>query len=116
MVRHAMGQRLSPGAAPGWWSAEVPPGWISAWGKRGLLPGDFVGQGHRHQRRAVHGRHAQIQVHAPDGTYLRGWSTPTMSSAAPSGLCLDRDGNFIVADSHYYRLLIYDRQVRPVPA
>lgn len=86
---------------------------VDAWGKRGLLPGDFV----KPRAIAINDRdelftvdmRALIQVHSLDGKYLRGWSTPTHQFGRPSGLCLDRDGNLVVADSHYHRILVYDR-------
>ena len=50
---------------------------------------------------------ARIQVFTADGEYLRGWQTPTHANGRPTGLGIDRDGNILVADTHYFRLLIY---------
>jgi DNA-binding beta-propeller fold protein YncE len=50
---------------------------------------------------------ARIQVFDPDGKYLRGWGTPISETGKPTGLSIDRQGRLLVADSHYFRLLIY---------
>lgn len=50
---------------------------------------------------------ARIQVFDTDGQWLRGWRTPAHEAGKPTGLSIDRDGRVLVADTHYYRLLIY---------
>jgi DNA-binding beta-propeller fold protein YncE len=50
---------------------------------------------------------ARIQVFTPDGEFLRGWSTPDHEHGRPTGLGIDRQGNILVADTHYNQLLIY---------
>jgi DNA-binding beta-propeller fold protein YncE len=52
----------------------------------------------------------RIQVFTPDGEYLRGWQTPVFKHGKPSGLSLDNDGNLLVADTHYFRILTYTPQ------
>lgn len=52
---------------------------------------------------------ARIQVFDRDGRYLRGWSTPESAYGNPSGLGWDREGNLLVADTHYSRVLVYRR-------
>lgn len=49
----------------------------------------------------------RIQVFTPDGEYLRGWRTPEFKNGRPTGLGFDRNGNLMVADTHYYRVLFY---------
>ncbi len=49
----------------------------------------------------------RIQVFDTDGQYLRGWRTPDIANGKPSGLSFDLDGNLLVADTHYYRVLVY---------
>ncbi|MAG93804.1 MAG: NHL repeat-containing protein [Pirellulaceae bacterium] len=49
----------------------------------------------------------RIQVFSRDGEYLRSWRTPTIANGKPSGLSFDRDGNLLVADTHYFRMLVY---------
>ena len=50
---------------------------------------------------------ARIQVFTTDGRFLRGWQTPDHQFGKPTGLSIARDGNVWVADTHYYRVLIY---------
>ncbi len=50
---------------------------------------------------------ARIQVFDIDGQFLRGWRTPVCKNGKPTGLSIGRSGNVLVADTHYYRLLIY---------
>jgi DNA-binding beta-propeller fold protein YncE len=49
----------------------------------------------------------RIQVFDRDGKYLRGWSTPQFNVDGPSGLTIDRLGRLLVADTHFYRVLVY---------
>ena len=51
----------------------------------------------------------RIQVFSRDGEYLRGWRTPSLNIDGPNGLHVDRAGRVLVADTHFYRVLIYDR-------
>lgn len=41
------------------------------------------------------------------GKFLRFWETPEKENGKPTGLSIGRDGNVLVADTHYYRVLIY---------
>jgi sugar lactone lactonase YvrE len=50
---------------------------------------------------------ARIQVFDRDGTFLRSWQTPKWTNGRPTGLSIDRDGNLLVADTHYFRMLVY---------
>jgi DNA-binding beta-propeller fold protein YncE len=52
----------------------------------------------------------RIQVFDRDGKFLRAWRTPALNVDGPSGLTVDRYGRLLVADTHFYRILIYDRQ------
>ncbi len=80
------------------------------WGRRGL------GDGRLQKPRAIAQRDgelfivdmtARIQVFDLDGNYLRHWQTPTHVNGRPNGLSFDRQGRLLVADTHYYRVLIY---------
>ncbi len=51
----------------------------------------------------------RIQVFDRDGKFLRQWSTPEFNVDGPSGLTVDRYGRLLVADTHFYRVLVYDR-------
>ncbi len=50
---------------------------------------------------------ARIQVFSLDGQFIRGWQTPAWEFGKPSGLSIGRDGNLLVADTHYARVLVY---------
>src|SRR5258708_22656718 len=52
----------------------------------------------------------RIQVFDRDGKYLRGWRTPALNVDGPSGLTIDRYQRVLVADTHYYRVLVYSTQ------
>jgi DNA-binding beta-propeller fold protein YncE len=49
----------------------------------------------------------RIQVFDRDGQYLRGWRTPEFNVDGPSGLTVDRYGRLLVADTHFYRVLVF---------
>ena len=51
---------------------------------------------------------ARIQVFDVDGKFLNGWKTPVSKNGRPSGLTIGRDGRLLVADTHYYRMLVYE--------
>lgn len=51
----------------------------------------------------------RIQVFDRDGKFLRSWRTPSLNIDGPNGLTFDRFGRILVADTHFYRVLIYDR-------
>ena len=51
----------------------------------------------------------RIQVFTAEGDYLRGWRTPTIENGKPSGLSIDHEGNVLVADTHYFRVLVYTK-------
>ena len=46
---------------------------------------------------------ARIQVFDPDGNFIRSWQTPDHENGRPTGMSIDRDGNLVVADTHYFR-------------
>ncbi len=49
----------------------------------------------------------RIQVFSRDGELLRQWRTPEIKNGKPSGLSFNREGNLLVADTHYFRMLVY---------
>ena len=49
----------------------------------------------------------RIQVFDRDGAFLRSWRTPDFNVDGPSGLTIDREGRLLVADTHFYRVLVY---------
>jgi DNA-binding beta-propeller fold protein YncE len=50
---------------------------------------------------------ARVQVFDVEGRFLRGWRTPEFTTGKPTGLTIAPDGNLLVADTHYYRILTY---------
>lgn len=52
----------------------------------------------------------RIQVFDRDGNYLRSWRTPDFNVDGPSGLTIDRLGRLLVADTHFYRVLVYSAE------
>ncbi|HVA47640.1 MAG TPA: NHL repeat-containing protein [Pirellulales bacterium] len=84
------------------------------WGRRGISEGRLQkpramaidGQDHLY----IVDMTARIQVFDADGNYLRGWQTPVHSAGRPTGLSFDRRGRLLVADTHYFRLLVYSPQ------
>ncbi len=83
----------------------------SVWGRRGVVDGRM--QRPRaiaidsQDRLYVVDMTARIQVFDVDGRFLRGWRTPAYENGKPTGLSIDGNGNVLVADTHYYRVLIY---------
>ncbi len=55
---------------------------------------------------------ARIQVFDAEGNFLRVWQTPAQEAGRPTGLSIGIDGNLLVADTHYYRVLVYSPQGR----
>ena len=51
---------------------------------------------------------ARIQRFDADGVFECGWRTPQKESGKPVGLSVHPDGRVFVADTHYYRVLVYD--------
>ena len=52
---------------------------------------------------------ARIQVFDRDGNFLRSWQTPEFADGKPTGLTFDSAGHLMVADTHYFRVLFYER-------
>lgn len=50
---------------------------------------------------------ARIQAFDTSGHGLRMWETPASDVGKPTGLGLDRNGRILIADTHYYRILVY---------
>ena len=89
------------------------------WGRRGLSEGRVL----KPRAIAIDGKDelylvdttGRIQVFDPDGEYLRGWKTPQTENGRPTGLAIDHVGNLLVADTHYFRMLVFRSDGTPVP-
>ena len=57
---------------------------------------------------------ARIQAFDTEGNFLRSWKTPASKNGRPSGLSIDRQGRLLVADTHYYQMLVYDAEGQSV--
>ena len=55
----------------------------------------------------VFDRTGRIQRLAPDGRCLALWNLPDFSNGTPTGAAFDRNGDLLVADTHYSRILRY---------
>jgi DNA-binding beta-propeller fold protein YncE len=99
--------------AGAWWESEAPrDGKLEQiWSRQGTRPGEF--QKPRAMAISADGeiyvvdKSARIQVFDRDGNYLRGWQTPEYANGKPTGLSFDLQGNLLVADTHYFRILRY---------
>jgi DNA-binding beta-propeller fold protein YncE len=84
---------------------------VAVWGRRGISDGRLQKPRamtiDREDRIYIVDYTARIQVFKTDGTFLRGWSTPIHEAGRPTGMAIDNDGNLLVADTHYFRVLVY---------
>ena len=83
------------------------------WGQRGIVDGEFqkpraiaIDQDDLLYIVDMTGR---IQVFDVEGVHQRTWRTPSIKFGKPCGLSFDREGNLMVADTHYYQILFYNR-------
>ena len=83
----------------------------AVWGRPGITDGRFQTPRaiaiDRDEQLYIVDKTARIQVFKTDGTFLRSWSTPDHAHGKPTGLSFDRDGNLMVADTHYFQVLVY---------
>ncbi|MHC4698329.1 MAG: NHL repeat-containing protein [Planctomycetota bacterium] len=52
----------------------------------------------------------RVQRFSADGTFEAAWRMPEIERGKPVGLTVHPDGRILVADTHYHRVLIYDRE------
>jgi len=94
-----------------------PPGKPElVWGRQGLSAGRLMKPRamavDREDQLYIVDMTGRIQVFTADGQYLRSWRTPESTNGKPTGLSFDRQGNLMVADTHYFRILFYTPQGR----
>lgn len=86
------------------------------WGSRGISDGRFQKPRamaiDKQDRIYVVDMTARIQVFDTEGRFLRGWSTPDHQFGKPTGISIGIDGRVLVADTHYYQVLIYSPEGR----
>jgi DNA-binding beta-propeller fold protein YncE len=96
------------GCAPGGPPSEAE----RTWGSQGINDGQLQKPRaiaiDQHDRLYLVDMLARIQVYDLEGAYLDGWRTPVSLNGRPSGLTVARNGDLLVADTHYFRVLRYD--------
>src|SRR5688572_12203556 len=101
-------------AGPSFFTGSGSPGGESGsldagWGQPGTTPGKLQKPRaitiDKHDNLYIVDITPRISVFTPDGEYLRGWQTPKFANGKPSGLSFSLDGNLLVADTHYARIL-----------
>jgi sugar lactone lactonase YvrE len=84
---------------------------VDVWGRRGISNGRLLKPRamaiDRRDRLYTVDMTARVQVFDTQGEFLRGWPTPAHKAGKPTGLSIGIDGNLLLADTHYYRVLIY---------
>ena len=81
------------------------------WGRRGLTDGRFQ----KPRAMAIDAKDrlyivdmtARIQVFDREGHFLHGWRMPEWEHGRPTGLTISNDGNLMVADTHYFRVVTF---------
>jgi DNA-binding beta-propeller fold protein YncE len=92
-------------------SATGAPDAVAVWGGPGAGDGQFT----KPRAVAADGRGAvyvvdmtgRIQKFTEDGRFILAWRTPSVERGRPTDIECDREGNVIVADTHYQTLRIY---------
>jgi DNA-binding beta-propeller fold protein YncE len=83
----------------------------AVWGRRGISDGRFQKPRamviDRSDRLYIVDMTARIQVFKPDGTFLYQWQTPDHQFGKPTGLSIANNGDILVANTHYFEVLIY---------
>ena len=87
------------------------------WGRRGMSNGRFLKPRAMTIDDSDHlyivDTTGRIQVFDSDGTFQRVWKTPQTENGRPTGMAfeskagLDQSPKLLVADTHYYRMLVY---------
>ncbi|MEL6105729.1 MAG: NHL repeat-containing protein [Planctomycetota bacterium] len=88
------------------------------WGRRGQSEGRFLKPRaitiDRFDQLYIVDTTGRIQVFDRDGQWLRQWKTPQTKNGRPTGMAMRRGDTpeedlLLVADTHYYRMLVYNR-------
>jgi len=83
------------------------------WGEPGTRAGSFrQPRAIKVLNREVHviDRTGRVQVFSEEGAFLRSWLTPEQANGTPTNIGFDRQGNVLVPDTHYSRILEYTPQ------
>ncbi len=84
---------------------------VLVWGKRGLNHGRFQKPRalaiDNSDRLYIADKTGLIQTFDRDGTFVKSWRLPDSQVGLPCGLSISSEGNLLVADTHYFRVLTY---------
>lgn len=88
--------------------------YIFTWGSLGTKPGQFtkprgIAFSPRNEVYVVD-MTGRIQAFDPQGKYLRSFRTPEIAKGKPTGLGFSPQGLLFVADTHYHRILCYNKE------
>lgn len=92
-------------------AAGAPYRFLRAWGSEGNKDGQFA------YPRAltldqkgdvyVIDKSGRVQKFTREGQFLLKWELPEYANGKPDGACVDDEGNVLIADTHYSRVLCY---------
>src|SRR5262249_15230268 len=87
---------------------------MAAFGETGLGHGQFsypraIAVSPTDGRVFVVDKAARVQRVDPDGKFETEWHMPEWENGKPTGMSCDTAGNLWVADTHYSRVIVYDR-------
>jgi DNA-binding beta-propeller fold protein YncE len=86
---------------------------VGIFGRRGFGPGDFsyprAISTARDGRVFVVDKNGRVQRFSADGHFEAGWKMPQTERGKPVGLTVHPDGRLFIADTHYSRVSILDR-------
>lgn len=97
-------------------TGQTQAAWLSnveVWGKEAsATPGNFIGPravavDDKNDWVYVVDSSGRIQKFTRGGKFLKQWRTPSVKKGKPEGLALTPEGNLVVTDTHYSRVLIY---------
>lgn len=95
---------------PGCRNAIMGDADFTVWGGQGLRNGFLI------RPRAVCAHKGEVyvidttgrvQVFTENGAFIRGWSLPEHENGTPTGVAFGREGNLLIPDTHYSRILEY---------
>jgi len=82
----------------------------TVWGENGRRDGQFI----RPRAILANGEDVyvidttgRVQVFTTDGLFKRSWSLPHSERGTPTGICVGRNANLLIPDTHYSRILEY---------
>jgi len=105
---------LPPGCGPSDALPALPS--VATIAGSGFGPGQFLGP--RAAAIAPDGtffvvdKQARVQRFGPDGAFELEWSMPESERGKPVGISVHPDGRVFVADTHYHRIVVFDRDGR----